>query len=661
MKDWKYRKRKQEKTDSLTTEDTGRRQKALTGSFPAKVLAFFLLTVSSFLTAVSGIGCAVALACEIYDRGFAEVFQESAYYEYREAAHELSALLQNGGCTSGEIMNFYSAGNTDVDILKIEDGQPGAVIWGTNNGAYASAYTMDFYMEIEEIRIDSKVYGGPGKYVFRVYAKPGLPKYDDLRRIFRILSLLYRFRFGVIWAALTGAAVTVLCFLFLMCGAGRSNRAETYSFQGIWLDLLAGISLGGLGVLYLVMFEWVEMLFDVEDSLFTALFLSGVAVSAAALWLTFCAYQAAITIKRGKWWKRTLTYETLKFVHRAFIALGRGCAAVLLRLPMIPVTLALFFGISLLEFVGCSYFIMAEEGVALWALEKVVLFVLVLYTALSCSRLLEAGKALAEGRQDHKVDTSGMIGALKKHGENLNSIGQGISRAVEERTKSERLKTELITNVSHDLKTPLTSIINYSGLICEEKTENKKITEYSQVLLRQSGRLKKLLEDLVEASKAATGNLEVNLEPCEAGVILSQAVGEYQQKLEEKKLLLLVSQPEEPVRILADGRRLWRVFDNLLSNICKYAQENSRVYLSVEVRGGEVQIIFRNMSKYALNFSGEELEERFVRGDRSRHMEGNGLGLSIAKSLVDLQNGTMEIVIDGDLFKVTIGFQELKA
>ena len=163
----------------------------------------------------------------------------------------------------------------------------------------------------------------------------------------------------------------------------------------------------------------------------------------------------------------------------------------------------------------------------------------------------------------------------------------------------------------------------------------------------------------MEASKATTGNLEVNLEPCEAGVKLSQAVGEYQQRMEEKDLKLIVNQPEEPVQILADGRHLWRVFDNLLNNVCKYAQENSRVYLSVEQKEGQVLIIFRNMSKYVLNIPAQELEERFVRGDKSRHMDGNGLGLSIAGSLMELQQGKMEIVIDGDLFKVILRFGQL--
>ena len=170
--------------------------------------------------------------------------------------------------------------------------------------------------------------------------------------------------------------------------------------------------------------------------------------------------------------------------------------------------------------------------------------------------------------------------------------------------------------------------------------------------------LKKLTEDLVEASKATTGNLEVHPEVCDVSVLLSQAAGEYEQRFSDKKLETIVKQPEETVKVMADGRHLWRVFDNLLNNIYKYAQAGSRVYLNVEHDGQDVRIIFRNMSAFPLEMSPEELEERFTRGDKSRHMEGNGLGLSIAKSLTELQNGDMQIVTDGDLFKVVITLPE---
>ena len=231
-----------------------------------------------------------------------------------------------------------------------------------------------------------------------------------------------------------------------------------------------------------------------------------------------------------------------------------------------------------------------------------------------------------------------------------------MSLAVEERLKSERMKTELITNVSHDIKTPLTSIINYATLIGNESCENEKIIEYSTVLVRQSERLKRLIEDLVEASKASTGNLDVLLSPCDPSIFLTQAGGEYEEKLQRAELTLVIKQPEQEVQIMADGRRMWRVFDNLMNNICKYAQSGTRVYLTLEIIRKNAVITFKNTSRDPLDISEAELMERFVRGDTSRNTEGNGLGLSIAKSMVELQNGSLHLLIDGDLFKVALSF-----
>jgi signal transduction histidine kinase len=229
--------------------------------------------------------------------------------------------------------------------------------------------------------------------------------------------------------------------------------------------------------------------------------------------------------------------------------------------------------------------------------------------------------------------------------------------AVAEKMKSERMKTELITNVSHDIKTPLTSIINYADLIGKERTDNDNIKEYTEVLLRQSERLKRLIEDLVEASKASTGNLEVELAPCEASMFITQIAGEYEEKLEKSGLTLVTKINCDSIKIMADGRRMLRVFDNLMNNICKYALENSRVYLSLDAQENNlVMITFKNTSKAELDMSPEELMERFVRGDQSRNTEGNGLGLSIARSLTELQGGTFDISIDGDLFKVILTF-----
>lgn len=238
----------------------------------------------------------------------------------------------------------------------------------------------------------------------------------------------------------------------------------------------------------------------------------------------------------------------------------------------------------------------------------------------------------------------------------LNRISDGMSAEVEKRTHSDRMKTELITNVSHDLKTPLTSLVNYSDLICAEKCDNEKISEYAEVIHRQSLRLKRLIDDLVEASKAQSGALDVCLAPCDVSTFVNQVSGEYGDRLASAELEPVIRLPSEPVYIFADPRRLLRVFDNLLTNICKYAKHGTRVYLDVAQDGNTARITFRNVSERALDIDGEELAERFVRADASRNTEGNGLGLSIAKSLVELQNGKMKITVDGDLFKVTLTF-----
>lgn len=236
--------------------------------------------------------------------------------------------------------------------------------------------------------------------------------------------------------------------------------------------------------------------------------------------------------------------------------------------------------------------------------------------------------------------------------------GDTVAESTEERMKSERFKTELITNVSHDIKTPLTSIINYVDLLEKEDLHNETAQEYLEVLERQSSRLKKLIEDLIEASKASTGNLPVHLERLEAGIFMTQTVGEFEEKTKAAGLDLVIEKPETPVYIMADSRHFWRVIDNLMNNICKYAQSGTRVYINLEVKEAQVSITFRNTSKYPLNISSDELMERFVRGDASRNTEGSGLGLSIANSLMDLMGGTFRLYVDGDLFKVVLGFAE---
>ena len=380
----------------------------------------------------------------------------------------------------------------------------------------------------------------------------------------------------------------------------------------------------------------------------------GLAAAVTAFFTLQFLESISIRLKSGNIWKRTWTYRFLRWIKNVIKSCGGFVGK---NLPLLWKALLIFAGISFVEFVAILTFSWDVGAlISFWFLEKLLFLAACVAIAISLRKLQEGGEKLAAGDLEHKVDTGRMFWELKRHGENLNSIGIGMQNAVDERMKSERFKTELITNVSHDIKTPLTSIINYVDLLEKEDLQNSNAKEYLEVLHRQSARLKKLIEDLMEASKASTGALSVNFEDCEVGVMLTQAAGEFEEKLKSKELTLLIQKPEEDLVIRADGRHLWRIFDNLLNNIYKYAQPGTRVYLNLEKKERRLLIIFRNTSKFALNISGEELQERFVRGDSSRNTEGSGLGLSIATSLTELMGGSFELVIDGDLFKVILTF-----
>ena len=512
------------------------------------------------------------------------------------------------------------------------------------------------------------------RIVVTLTVNPSLSKEDEYALIYHQAEQFYDNRNVIPVVCCAGTILALLCFIFLLCSAGHKNGREGITpsaIHEIHLDVYTVVvAVGAFIGLYLAV-GWI----GVNSSMINLIVLV-VLFAAEVIWCTLYFMELAIRLKMGKWWQNTILYRVFRFFGRFCKGFFRGIVKLIRGIPVVWRTVLLCLAVCVAEFFGLMLFY-HDTGVLLffWAIEKVILCGAITFVALMCKELQEGSEALSDGDLNHKLDTSHMVLSFKEHGENLNRIGEGISGAVEQRMKSEHLKTELITNVSHDIKTPLTSIINYADLIGKEASGDAKdtgdgagtetaqereqhISEYAEVLLRQSQKLKKLLDDLLEASKATTGNLEVHPEVCDVSVLLSQAVGEYEQRFAEKKLETIVKQPEETVKVMADGRHLWRVFDNLLNNIYKYAQEGSRVYLNVEHDGQNVSIIFRNMSAYPLEMSPEELEERFTRGDRSRHMEGNGLGLSIAKSLTELQNGDMQIVTDGDLFKVVITLPE---
>lgn len=445
----------------------------------------------------------------------------------------------------------------------------------------------------------------------------------------------------------------IVAFLFLLASAGHRR-----GFEGIRRGLLDRIPFdlltAGSGILlYYLLLAGHTILKTVAPPEQITLF-SAVVILAASLALGWCV-SLAIRFKSGTLWRNNLICYVLVWIWKQ---LGRLVAYVRNHPAFVWKTVAV---LAAWLFVSSLLYAILNHvpGLAYWMLNLLVTVVIV-YAMGMLHRLLESGREIAKGDLEHRVETRHMVGGFREHAETLNRIREGMSRAVEERLKSERMKTELITNVSHDLKTPLTSIINYCDLITKEDCDNQKIAKYSMVLSRQSERLKKLVVDLIEASKASTGNMEVCLAPCDVGILLSQATGEFMERLDGNKLDLVVTKPEGPVWVMADGKLLWRVFDNLLDNVCKYAMPCTRVYLTLEEADGEFILSFKNVSKSPLNIKAEELMERFVRGDSSRHTEGSGLGLSIARSLMELQLGRLVITIDGDFFRADLHFQPVK-
>ena len=369
-------------------------------------------------------------------------------------------------------------------------------------------------------------------------------------------------------------------------------------------------------------------------------------------------YGAGTLLKRIKahtFFKNSLTYRILKWIVQKYknvkntISANKNLGGKIALYFIGIVTISILIGLIFREFgillnivfwIWCYYKIMKEVD--------------------KFKQIHDATEKIYKGDTSIKLDESLYTGVLKELAIYINDIAGGFSNAIQESLKSERLKTELITNVSHDIKTPLTSIINYVDLLKQENIQDEKAKEYIEVLDNKSQRLKKLIEDLVEASKASSGNIKINKEVLNVKELLNQETGEFEDKFNSRGLKIISKLPEETVYIKADSRYLYRVLENTYSNVAKYAEENTRVYVDCILEEENIVAIYvKNISKDELNISADELMQRFVRGDKSRNTEGSGLGLSIAKSLTELQDGTFNIYLDGDLFKVAIKFKRV--
>ena len=670
----------------------------LTNSLFAKVTALFLLV----LTLLGTVGATAVIVADanlgVYTGEYAQNRQEILRSALRSAADEVMLNYANGN----DLDLLYA----DASFYYTVTDEHGETLIGNFNGegyAFSESVTRTFYWEqlplsyggeteATEAAAYTEVTEGtpaataaaefpPQLYAYgseiatsaydethtepaeitlyrlcaTLYAKKVIPAEasDRYALVSSLLDMAYRFRYSSIAFAALGVLLFLALLIFLYCSAGHrrgEDEPRPNIIDRIPFDLYT-VLVGGIATLFIALTNELFYAFSAYDAVCAAI----LCLLGVGLFLLFLGYTMsfATRVKVGGLFKNTLIWRVLSLFGRAVKAIF----SLLGGIPIVWKTALLLIGCFALEFI----FILItwnDPGSLLvnWFFFRVILFFVILWAALALRRLQKCGESIAAGKLDEKVDTRNMVGDFKRFGETLGNIGDGLSRAVEERTRSERMKTELITNVSHDIKTPLTSIINYVDLIKKEEPESETMRQYLDILDRQSARLKKLIEDLVEASKASTGNLSVELAPCEVGILLEQTLGEYNERLEASGLTPVLTLPETPVMIFADGRRMWRVFDNLMNNVCKYAQSGTRVYIELTVLGSRAVVTFKNISKEPLPMSGEELTERFVRGDSSRNTEGSGLGLSIAQSLTELQGGRLAITTDGDLFKAVVSF-----
>ena len=362
-------------------------------------------------------------------------------------------------------------------------------------------------------------------------------------------------------------------------------------------------------------------------------------------------------IKAGTLWKNSLIRTVLKWIGKCSgklvdfaRAFSRNTAEKIKVLLVGGAFLFLQFLIIGCIFGGAEVFLLALMAV------DVAAMILAIRKADGLDLIMDGLKKISDGELQYKIKTDTLTGKQKVMAEYINNIGSGLDAAVENSLKKERMQTELITNVSHDLKTPLTSIINYVDLMKRENPTDPKIQEYLRILDEKSQRLKVLTEDVVEASKASTGNIKLEMNDIDFVEMVQQVIGEFEEKFQEKNLTMMVHFTDEPSIIYADGQRMWRVLENVFGNVVKYAMEGTRVYAEISNRNKKVTFSLKNISAQPLNISADELTERFIRGDVARNTEGSGLGLSIAKSLTELQGGEFKLYLDGDLFKVMITF-----
>jgi len=494
--------------------------------------------------------------------------------------------------------------------------------------------------------------------IYTTYKEEVIERNDDI--FFKeLISRLEPYEVQMYYLIPASAIIVVVLCIYLIIAIGHTKGKEGIDindFDKIPIEIILCVATIIVILIIGAAGEFIRVIYDEYYDLAISLLLTGYFVS-----YIVCALTGVTIIKRIKakiLIKDSITGRTCRFcfkiLKKIFKQIDKACKEISNSLTVTAKVIIFIIGYA----VGMILLIGLFEGLGAGiALIITAYFIYKFIERINCYKKIENHlKEMYEGDHTKKLFSSDFVPEFQDVIKYINDVSSGFENAIQEGIKSEKLKTELITNVSHDIKTPLTSIINYVDLLKKEEIDNPKIKEYIDILDSKSQRLKKLTEDLVEASKASSGNVKLNIEKINIGELIKQTTGEFEDRFNEKKLEIITKIPEGIVYISADNRYMYRVIENLFSNISKYALESSRVYVDVVRDGGKVKIAIKNISKERLNISADELMQRFVRGDKSRTTEGSGLGISISKSLTELQKGKFDLQVDGDLFKVELEF-----
>ena len=658
-----------------------------------------VLTVCCLITAaLCGVGIFAFSQFELYGAGYESYLLQQQSYRAEAVAQNIAnhyAIRTEGDMSPHLIEEYGYTG--DLAILSnwydLEYGQwgyelrntSGRLLTSRNKFADTQMYKYSVVVDSETlVRTDDEHTAqlfhtdkngneqyfrwepGPMYEVTILFTEASLTSFEDIPMEY--IQWAMSFRYGIIFLLVGALALGAVCFIYLCCAAGRSGKSSEIRLSGLNrlpLDLYAaGVGIADFFVAWVVVDGFGHMCFTEDNYLNTGIVaLTGFTIFVGVLLVIGWLYAVVSQIKMRHfyWWHHSVVGWILgkvwQSIRRVFKTLRRGVAKFISLLPMVGRRVLLVVLLGIIALFMILFFANGPVILGIFLLLALIFGGLALfaYDTYAFGTLMQGAKRMAEGDLATQIPTRFLFGSYKDHAERLNTMADVATVAAKKQMKSERMKAELITNVSHDIKTPLTSIINYVDLLKKPHTQEEG-AQYLNVLDRQSAQMKKLLEDLMEMSKASTGNMTVEIDRVDAVEAVNQALGEFSDKLNAAQLISVFKMPEEPVFLHADGRLTWRVLNNLLSNVVKYALPGTRVYLDLTKTEHKVLLSVKNISREELNVTADELTERFVRGDASRNTEGSGLGLNIAKSLMELQKGSLELTVDGDLFKVTLTF-----